>query len=274
MTILVTGATGRVGRHIVDQLARKGEHVRALTRRAERAAALRGAETVVGDLTAPETLDDAFKGVEGLHLISMSGDDYAPLRTAPQLMERAVDAGVCRVTVLTGADDELAVLEAVRGSDVEWTHLRPVEFMANKLEWAASIRSEGVVRAPFADQPHALVHEGDIAAVAVAALLTGEHAGRTYVPTGPATVTAREAAGILADVLQRPVRLIDQTADEARQQLLAAGITDDVAAYVLSYQADPPPEASTVLPTVETVIGQPPRTFAQWVAEHADVFTP
>lgn len=245
MTILVAGATGRVGHH--------------------------GAEIVEGDLTNPESLDGALKGVTGPYLISMGGDDYAPLRTTPEIMDRAVDASVRRVTVLTGTDDELAVLDAVRAAGVGWTHLRPLEFMSNKLDWAASIRSEGVVRALFADRPFAIVHEAD-AAVVAAALLSDDHAGQTYVPSGPATVTAREAAGIMDNVLQQTIRLIELSADDARRGMLDSGITEDVADYVLSYLADPPPEASTVLPTVENVTGRPPRTFAQWVSEHADAF--
>ena len=84
--------------------------------------------------------------------------------------------------MLTGTADELAVADAVAACGLESTHIRPVEFMANKLGWAESIRTEGVVRAAFATRPHAIVDEADVAAVVAAALAEDGHSGRTYVP--------------------------------------------------------------------------------------------
>lgn len=271
-TILVTGATGRVGRNVAGQLARAGQHVRALTRSPGKASLPFGVEVVAGDLLVPETLKSALDGATGLYLISMGGDDYAPLPTGPEIVERAVEAGVRRIAVLTGTDDELAVLDAVQASGVEWTHLRPVEFMSNKLEWAPSIRSEGVVRAAFGDKPHAIVHEADIAAIAVTALLEPGHHGMTYRPTGPEALTPIEATRIMGEILDQQIKFVELSMEEAREELRTAGISDDVADFVLDYNANPPPEASTVVPTVEDVTGRAPRHFAQWVAEHADAF--
>src|SRR5687767_2040114 len=103
MPILVTGATGTIGRHVVDQLARGGHEVRALTRRPAQARLPADVEVFEGDLTRPESLADALRDVSALHLIAVSGDDYAPLETAPAIVESAVAAGVKHITVLIGS---------------------------------------------------------------------------------------------------------------------------------------------------------------------------
>jgi uncharacterized protein YbjT (DUF2867 family) len=155
-------------------------------------------EIVAGDLAAPETLLPALDGVTGMHLIAFSDDGYTPLQTAPEVVELATLAGVRRLTVLTGTDDELAVARAVEDAGVEWTPLRPGEFMANAHFWTESIRTEGVVRAPFGGHLHAMVHEADVAAIVATALREDGHAGQTYTPTGPESLTRTETVRTIA----------------------------------------------------------------------------
>ncbi len=201
MTILVTGATGTIGRVVVRQLVDLDQPVRALSRDPSKANFAGPVEIVAGDLADPTTLESAFQGVTTLHLISLGGDDYAPLKSAREVIDRATSAGVRRVTVLTGTADELAVAKAVADSGVEWTHVRPAEFMSNTLQWAGSIRAERVVRAPFGRQPRAVVHEADIASVVVAALLDERHAGQTYTPTGPEALSPIDAAATISGAI-------------------------------------------------------------------------
>ncbi len=272
MTILVTGATGTVGRHIVGWLVRRGVVVRALSRNQMAGGLPAGVHTVVGDLTSPVTLGPALTEVTAMHLISIGGDDYAPLQTAPAILARAADAGVRRVTVLTGTRDELAVAEAAAASGLEWTHVRPVEFMANKLAWAKSIREEGVVRAPFAAQPHAIVDEADVAAVIAAALVKNGHSGRTYTPTGPQLLTPVEAARVIGDVIGRDIQFAELGLEQMREQMRASGFDEQVIDEVVAYGTHPPQVAYTVLSTVQDVTGRLARTFDEWVAAHADTF--
>jgi uncharacterized protein YbjT (DUF2867 family) len=276
MTILVTGATGTIGRHVVEQLVRAGHPVRALTRRPAVALAQLpgGVEVHEGDLTQPESVVPALEGATGLHLVAMAGAGYGVLPTGPDVVEAAVRAGVRRITVLTGTDEELAVARAVEASGVAWTHIRPLEFMANKLAWADSIRKEGVVRSGFGSHVTALVDEADVAAVIVAALTADGHAGRTYTPTGPEALSRVDAARIIGEVVGVPVRFDELSAAEVREQMLAQGVEPDVADFVISYEASPPAEASVVLPVVEEVTGRSSHTFAEWVAAHADAFRP
>jgi uncharacterized protein YbjT (DUF2867 family) len=272
MTILVTGATGTIGRHVADQLARAGHPVRALTRDATRARLPAGVQVVEGDLSSPDTLGPALQDATALHLIPIAGDDYRPLETAPEIVGAAVAAGVKRITVLTGSDDELAVVRAAEASGVDWTHVRPLEFMANKLAWAESIRAEGVVTAGFGGHISAVVDEADVAAVIVAALTEDGHTGRTYTPTGPEALSRRDTARIIGEVIGLPVRFDELTEAEVRAQMREQGVQPDVIDFVVGYEASPPPDASVVLPVVEQVTGRPPRSFADWVSAHADVF--
>lgn len=268
MTTLVTGATGNTGRHIVAELIGRGERVRALTR--DPAAAARrlpaGVELVSGTHNVPERLGPALEGVERLHITVTSG----LADVGPELVRRAVDAGVRRITVLWGGYVG-PVEQAVAASGVEWTRLEPQEFMSNTLTWADSIRNEGVVREPY-DLPGALVHEADIGAVAAVALLEDGHSGRAYNLTGPETLTPRERIAILSRAVGRDIAFVPITHEQAVERLMATGVSRADADYVIGWYADPPKEAATVVDTVERVTGRPARTFEQWVAEHADRF--
>lgn len=275
MTILVTGATGTVGRHVVDHLIAAGERVRALTRDPA-AARLRlpdGVEVVAGDLAAPETLALALDGVTGLHLINFDAgaSGPAPLQTGAQIIEQAARAGVRRVTVLRGGA-EGSVEQAVRASALDWTFLKPVEFMSAALDWAASIRTEGVVREPFAGRLSATVHEAAVAAVAAAVLVGGGHAGEALVLTGPAVLTPPEKAHAIGAAIGRAVRFVELTEAQARERWQAAGAPDEMIEVLVAVYGHTPAQFYTVVPTVERVTGHPPRTFAQWATEHAAAF--
>ncbi|MDI1430425.1 NAD(P)H-binding protein [Polyangium sorediatum] len=272
MNILVTGATGTVGREIVKQLVERGHHVRALSRNPARARFPEGVDAVAGDLTTPETFASAFEGIEALHLINFGGDDQAPLQTGARIVALAEQAGVQRITVLLGGAPA-PLDEAVAAGRIHWTFLQPVEFMANHLEWAASIRSEGLVREPFPDRLSAVVHEADIAAVAVAALTQEGHAGKTYTLTGPDVLSLRQKIEILAAAAKREIKLVELTEQEARDRWQGMGLSSEAIEFLLFVYGNTPEVGFTVTPTVEQVTGRPARTFAQWAAEHAEAFS-
>ncbi|MGW5134495.1 NmrA family NAD(P)-binding protein [Streptomyces sp. NPDC004135] len=270
--ILVTGATGTVGRQVVAELLARGHRVRALTRDAAKAALPDGVEVVEGDLTEPDGLAPALEGVTGLHLITFGGAAFTPLETGPRILELARAAGVGRVTVLHGGGPTL-LEDAVRADDaLDWTVLMPVEFMANALEWADGIRASGEVREPFVSRLSAMVHEGDIGAVAAVALTEEGHAGQEYVITGPEVLTVDDKVRILAAAMGREIALVELTEEEAVAQWRAAYLPEDVIGFLLEAYGNTPEVGRTVSGTVEKVIGRPARTFAQWAAEHAGAF--
>jgi uncharacterized protein YbjT (DUF2867 family) len=271
MTTLVTGATGTIGRRIVDQLIQLGQPVRALTRNPAKANLPSQVELVVGDLTNPQTLQQALAGVTGMHLINFDSGTGSLLQTGPQLVELAQRAGVQRVTVLLGGEKG-PFEQAVEASTLEWTFLQPVEFMAGMFDWVETIRAEGVVRAPFADRLTAIIHEADIGAVAAAVLSAGGYGGQTLTLTGPQVLTPRAMARTIGAAIGRDIQFIELTEAQAREGWRAAGFPDEVIEFFVWAHGSTPPIGYTVVPTVEQVTGRPPRTFAQWAAEHADTF--
>jgi uncharacterized protein YbjT (DUF2867 family) len=286
MKVLVTGATGFVGRNVVRQLLEAGISVRALTRRPETAGLPDGVEVVKGDLASPTTLENVFDGVDAMYLFPV--DDGAT-----EVLALAMQAGVRRVVDLSAASvtaglHENPVEHAVEASGLEWTHVRPGGFMANMLQiWAPSIRAERVVRYPFGDQPEMLIHEADIAAVAVAALLEDGHNGAAYTLTGPAMVTIREQVRAIGDALGEEVRYEEVSREKARELLKAqGGFAAEAADLMLGFVdyggGEPTGEDGysdqdwsalmTPWPDVEKVLGRPPLTYAQWARDHVEDF--
>ncbi|MFI5719884.1 NmrA family NAD(P)-binding protein [Nocardia sp. NPDC051750] len=268
MTILVTGATGNTGRHVVAELLSKGEAVRALSRDPRRAAEIlpAGAKLVAGTHTEPGSLGAALDGVTGLHITVTAG----VAETGPELVRRAVAAGVERITILWGGyvgPAETAVAE----SGVAWTRLEPQEFMSNALTWRESIRTEAVVREPF-DLPSAVVHEGDLGAVAALALTEEGHGGRAYNLNGPEALTTGDRVKLLAAALGREIAFEQIGGAAAVERLLREGVSRADAEYVVGWHADPPEAARIPDGTVGNLLGRPARTFGDWVTEHADRF--
>lgn len=286
MTIVVTGATGFVGRHVVARLAAAGERVRAVTRDPRRASFPDGVEVVRGDLLEPDSLGGALAGADRLYL-------FPEPRTAEAVVAAARAAGVGRiVTLSSGAvtngmdtDYQLPVERAVESSGCEWTHLRPGEFASNALRmWGPSIRAERVVRHHQPDWRGLPIHEADIAEVGVVALTRDGHAGRAYDLTGPQRLSARDQAGLIGAALGEEIRVEQVSAERARELLVAqGGWAADNADFLTGFTPYSPgdvPEltseewdaAMTPLPTVEEVLGRPPRSFADWARDHAEDF--
>lgn len=276
---LVTGATGNVGRHVVDGLLSAGESVRALTRRPEDARLAAGADVVGGDLTRPETVAPALEGVTALFLFPSPG-------TAGPVLRAARERGVRRVVLLSsasvrydtdGGDNPIVayhkeVEHQVETSGLDWTLLRPCAFAANTLGWAPQIRAGGVVRGPYASVEMALIDERDIADVAVRALLTDGHAGARHHLTGPEPLTQTEQARRIGAAVGRPVRYEEVSPATARERMLRDGVPADLADMTLRFHAGRVGVPAEISPTVEDVTGRPARRFDQWAADHAADF--
>ncbi|GAA3930641.1 NAD(P)H-binding protein [Actinomadura viridis] len=289
MTILVTGATGSVGRLVVKGLAEKGERVRALTRTPDRARTILPAEVevVAGDLDEPATLPGALDGVDRLYLFPVAA-------TAREVVALARKAGVRRVVVLssgavTGGYDttfHLPVEQAVEASGLEWTHVRPGEFMLNKLWlWGPSIRAERVVRDPLPNAIMCPVHEQDIADVAVTALLDDGHQGAAYDLNGAEFLSHRDQVRIISEAIGEEIRFERVTPERAREiYRRQGGFAAANADFLLGFndydgnEAAPEDRAEIDLsaygpkPTSEAVLGRPARTFADWAGRHAADF--
>ncbi len=226
-TILVTGATGTVGRHVVAQLVYKGVQVRAVSRNPERANLPEGVEVVAGDLMYPETLIPAFQGVTALYLITSSDQAGATLETNPQVVEIAEKAGVQRVSLLTVYGDG-PVEQAIKNSRLEWTFVQPVGFMANVIDdWQESIRKGRAVRKLGGETRGAIIHEADIAAVFVETLLEKGHHGSFYTLTGPETLSTIEQVEIISKSIGKEIKFEELTEEEARREWQEMGHNEE-----------------------------------------------
>jgi uncharacterized protein YbjT (DUF2867 family) len=278
-TILVTGATGNIGRHVVAGLLDRGDTVRALARRPAVAAASLppGAQVVAGDLTDSGSLVDALDGVDAVFLlwpfVAPDGADAV----AAAIAEHA--RHVVYVSAMNVTDDGDpavngvwgAVEEAVRRSGVGWTFLRAGGFATNTLEWAPAIRTGEPVRMPYPSAARSPIHERDIADVAVRALTAEGHTGNAYVLTGPAALTMAEQVRVIGEAVGRRPTVVTQPADEARAQL-AEWTDPSFADHAMRYWATLVDEPEPVTRTVEELTGRRARTFATWAADHADDF--
>ncbi|MFJ2033290.1 NAD(P)H-binding protein [Streptosporangium sp. NPDC087985] len=274
--ILVTGATGNVGRNVVRQLLDEGEKVRAITRHPDRAGLPDGVEVLPGDLTRPETLPAALHGVERAFLFPVFGSLGDFLRIGKE-------AGLQHVVLLSSGavtfpapswigDRHLECERAVEESGLSWTHVRPGMFMANDLDWAAQTADGDVVRAPYGNAAAAPIDERDIAAVAVRALLD-RHSGEAHLLSGPESLTQIERVRILGEAIGRPLRFEELPREQAREHLLGL-LPPQAVDFMLDMLASAVGRTAQVLPTVEQVTGRPPYTYAQWAAHHADDFRP
>lgn len=290
--IFITGATGRIGAHLLRVLAEAEVPTRALSRDPARAEALPGIEWVSGDLADRSSLappDGAFAGIERLFLLT--GNAGAMVRLQKNALQAAREAGVLHVVKLSalGASDHSksviglwhwVVERELRGSGMAWTILRPHHFMQNLLDFPGLLRGiaeEGVVRSASGDGEIPFIDTRDIAEVA-AAVLTGAsgggHGGRTYTLTGPEALSYRRATEILAEETERRLRYVAESPDEARSRMTAEGLPDWLTAAQLAiagYQrAGGATEQTT--DTVEAILGRPPRTFRDFARDHAGAF--
>lgn len=273
MTHLVAAATGTVGRHVVRTLHDAGRRVRALTRSPQTAKLPDGVEAVPGELTTLEALAVGLEGVVGVHLVSFGGTDtHGPLDNGPELVKTLEAAGVRKVTML-GAWDESGLEPAVRASSLEWTYVCPTAFMANMFDRTDEIRA-GHIEAPFVDLETADVHEADIGTVCAHALMDDGHAGAVYGLTGPQRLSLRDKVRILGEVLQRDIRLVELTPDQARAKMESEGVPAEMIDFTLGIYSEPREleKFNTVNTVVEQVTGIPARTFADRVAENAERF--
>ncbi len=277
--IVVTGATGNIGRTLTRTLAGAGEQVTAVSRHA--APVPDGVRHVAADLAAPGALESELTGAKAFFLL-LSGDLHGPGTAPADLVRRAVTAGVRRIVLLSTQGVSTrpfgptriamrALEDLVRESAPEWAVLRPGGFASNALWWAGSIRTDRVVAAPFGDVGTPIVDPADIADVAAACLLEDGCTGGVYELTGPEPISPREQTEALAAALGEPLRFHELTRAEARAGM-ARSMPVELADDTLDILGAPTEAELRVSPDVQRVLGRSPRTFADWVERHTAAF--
>ncbi|MGV9721861.1 NAD(P)H-binding protein [Nocardia beijingensis] len=279
--IVITGATGTIGSEIVRQLSSRGTAIRAVTRDPDRADVPAGVEVARGDYTDVASMAKAMAGAEAAFVVGVLGPEYADLDRA--LIATARDAGVGRIVKLSaiGTGDpglgrvgtwHMPGEQAARESGVDWTILRPSSFASNTLSWAAAIRAGRPVPNMTGDAAQGVVDPRDVAGVAVEALVSGGHAGRIYTLTGPELLTTHDLAATLATVTGHPVEVTDIPETEAREHMLASGMSVEFADGALAGQKYVRAGHNAIVtPDVVEILGRA-RSFAEWATDHASAF--
>lgn len=277
MTTLVVGARGSVGRQVVDQLLTAGEPVRASVRTPAAADLPTGVPVVAADLTKPETLPAALSGVDKVFL-------YANAEGIGGFVDAARNADLDRVVLLSSgsvllphavgnaiAEEHREIERALDDSGLPWTPVRPLVLANNSADWARSIRTDGVVRLFRPEAMTAPLHERDIAAVAVAALLGKAGAETSALLTGSELVSQRRQVELIGAAVGQELRIEELTETEARERFRQFAKPEYVDA-ILELIAAAVDGGSPASDTVQQVLGRPAVSFAQWARDHAADF--
>jgi uncharacterized protein YbjT (DUF2867 family) len=277
MTIVITGATGNVGRPLVAELAAAGVRVRAVTRTPKTARFPDGVEVA-------ESVADALPGASAVFLNSRAlGEDLAGV------IAQSARAGVAKLVALSAinADDDFSrqpsrfrgdrnkeVEELVIDSGLPWVSLRPSVFATNFAGmWSTQIRAGDVVAGPYAQASSAPIVESDISAVAAHALLADELVGQRIPLTGPQSFTNAELVEVIGAVLGRPLRYQEAPPDIVRDRFIGLGFPAAFADAYLAMLAETLDKPALVTFDAEKIVGRPALTFADWVSQHRAVFT-
>lgn len=278
--IVVTGATGTIGREVIQILLADGREVAAVTRDPSAARLPSGATVVRGNPSEPGTIAEAaWHGADAV-LISPRAVGNA----AAELLAAAAAHGAHRVVVISSATVQYPageprfaehfrqVEDAARGSGLAWTFLRCADFDANALAWAPQIRAAGIVTGAHAEAATSPVHQSDIAEVAARALTIPGHEGQAYVLTGPQSLTQRDKAAIIGQAIGRPVSFTEVSPDQVRSAMLAQGMPAEIPDRLLGSLADYARQPGPTTSTVQELLGRPALTFADWSTENASAF--
>ncbi|MEV3936965.1 NAD(P)H-binding protein [Glycomyces sp. NPDC049804] len=278
--ILVTGATGAVGRPLVAALASRGVAVRAVSRDPENAGLPAGVEVVAGDPSRPETIAPHFEGVTAVFMNSRAIRD-----ATAAFADLARERGVRRLVALAAynVDQDLALQPsryvrdrnreceaAAESSGLAWVSLRPQVYAHMALpQWGGQLAAGDEVAWPYADFAEAVIDPRDVAEVAALALLDDGLHGTKPVLTGPAAVTQAEMVATIADVTGRPLRLRESTVVEFADLIAAMGLPPELAASFIARYAAFEGRAPELTDDAARLLGRPPRTYRDWAADHA-----
>jgi uncharacterized protein YbjT (DUF2867 family) len=279
--ILITGASGNVGKEVLKQIAATGAKVRAAFQTVTKAAAApSGVEIATMDYNKPETLQSALKGVDRIFLVG------PPTPNLPALERKAIDeikqSGVRHVVKLSAMGGRDAIFprqhadseDYIKSSGVAYTFLRPNGFMQNFITYnGATIKTQNAFYGSQGDGKVSHIDLRDIAAVAVKTLTEGGHEDKAYTLTGPEALSNARVAEILSEDTGREIKYVDLTAEQFKQALLGAGLPEWSAnALVDLQQFYRRGGASAVTRDVEQLLGRKPTSFEQFSRDYAQAF--
>lgn len=281
--IIVTGASGTVGKEVVRELVSLRADFRTLVRTEAGAAKLKsqGLSPVLGDLDRPETLGAAFAGAERLFLLIMPSP-LAATQTE-QIVDVAKKAGIRHIVKLSalGVSDDTPINLAsfhraservLEASSLEYTHLRPHFFMqnftSNLFGYVESIKA-GKLYIPMGHSGLSLVDAADIGAVAARVLTQKGHENRVYDITGPAALSFKQIADKLGAATGHKVDYVPVSDEDTLKAMCASGMPDWLAEGLVGYFRFFRLYGAQVANTVVSLTQRPGRTFDEFLIHAA-----
>jgi uncharacterized protein YbjT (DUF2867 family) len=279
--ILITGASGNVGREVLKQIVATGAKVRAAFQSVGKAAvAPSGVDIVTMDYNQPQTLQTALKGVDRVFLVGPPTPNLTALeRKAVDEIKQSGTRYIVKLSAMGGrgaifprqhADSE----DCIKPSGLTYTFLRPNGFMQNFINYNAStINTQNAFYGSQGEGQVSHIDIRDIAAVAVKTLTEDGHQGKAYTLTGPEALSNASVAEILSDDTGREIKYVDLPAEQFKQALVGAGLTEWSAdALVDLHQFYRAGGVSAVTGDVEQLLGRKPISFEQFSRDYAQAF--
>ena len=284
--ILVTGGTGDLGGALTYTLLAMGANFRVLEHQKPVSSEIKdaGVEVVPGDLMVPESLDAAMEGVDMVFLYTPLSPDAAKM--ASNAISAAKRSGSPHIVRLSERPPEpvsnlrvgrlhLETDAELKASGLPYTFLRPTQFMQVTLFSAPSIASDGKIYMPYKDGRLSLVDIRDVAEAAAFVLTNEGHNGKSYILTGPASISLYEVAAILSSALEKEVNYVNVPVEAARESMLAMGLEEWFAGAFLEYMENfSNGGGDFVADDFEKLTGHPPHSFDSYARDFAQHFTP
>jgi uncharacterized protein YbjT (DUF2867 family) len=278
--ILITGATGHIGKELIPLLIETGQSIRVLVRDERKVAHLdQRIECAIGDLNSLDSLVHAMCGVERVYLVTFEKQQDVNVIEAAK---RAAVQHIVKLSTLEAMEHKIQVgkwpyerEELIRASDLDWTFLRPGMFMSNSIEWwSDSIKGQGSVFFPGGKKGRvAPVDPRDIARVAALALTQSGRSGQAYELTGSQLFTIGEMVQVIAEVLGKPIQYVAIPPIAAKLFMLKSGMDKPLVNGLMEMLASlRNNEGAIITDAVHRVTGKVPRTFEAWCREHIQAF--
>ncbi len=282
--ILITGATGNTGLPLVKHLASAGVPVRALIHSPSKKSLVeqKNVEIIVGDFAIAGLIERALEGISRAYLVSPASLNQVKYQI--NFVNSAKIMGIKHLVKLsafgTAPDSPVGLLrwhaeieEYIRQSGINYTFFHPHFFMENLLSHSASVIKEGAIYSPLGETKASMISVQDIAAAAAVVLTDGGHVGKTYTLTGPEALNFSEIAGILGDIIGKPVKYVHVPYQAAKAGMTKSGtpawLAEDMVRLMQSWGNG---KGSIVSNYVEKLTGRKPISLQEFFLKHRNRF--
>jgi uncharacterized protein YbjT (DUF2867 family) len=282
--ILVTGATGKTGGAVANELAAHNIPFRVLVRNADKATALKdlGAEIAVGDMTDKAAVSDALKGVDKAVLVMANGEDQ--LTIEKQFTDCSVAAGVKQLVKLSSMESNpgttkpipamhVASEDHIRASGMNWTMIRPTFFTQNFLSAARTIKASDEIGFALGNAVVAATDIRDVAEVIRLVLTDDAHLNKSYDLTGPEALSLAQVAEKFSIVLGRDIRYVPESVEDFRKVLTQVGLPEwRVNAVCDEFRLLSERANMHTTDSIQQILGRAPTSVEQFARDHIEVF--